>query len=551
MFMKFVLFLLVLMPVLIGQPAVPPRADAVLDDLQARVSRALSSLRERPPLTQQELRGKLERSLGLDRVLVQDDVGAQLYTPLSGSDRMPAVIVVEPHSDKSGVSQEVLPATLARLGFLTIVVDTFGDHSRFDRLAAGITPETLMQIHIRSALSYLLSRSDVDSERIALVADSFAGTIAAGMNPELSAVVLTHGSPDLEEEHSAMRNPGVADLPDGCLIVPGLLDYVDATKMFAAIAPRPLLLFEARRTVWDNIREIYASQGSQARLTQGFEMYGSQEWRMAIYRWLQAHLMNDSFVEVSETGDPANVVKGRLPAPPSPQPRETPQPEQITQALLDGLLGAQLPAPKWSIVMQVAPSQRVAVFTQPGIEIPMTVLRPGDEGGGNQNGIVVVFSDAGRESLKDDPFLIEAVRRNWMIWLVDPRGFGEMKSTADAFVFAASTLLGENFAWRQAADIARIITEYALPMLPHRVGLYATGKLSSLVAGYAVTIAGSKSPEWIIVREGPVAVEDYAQLPLYAVPFATQNVFAPQDLFRAISGNAVFFGEPPADFVWR
>jgi hypothetical protein len=390
----------------------------------------------------------------------------------------------------------------------------------------------------------------VDPARIGLVADSLAGTLAAGLNPELSAVVLTHAAPDLKEELAAMRSLGPADLPDGCLIVTDLLDYADSTRLLGAIAPRPLLLFESRRQVLEGVRDAYSLRGAQAQLREREEMPGSTEWRMEIYRWLRTQLMNDPSFDIRESDSPANMTKGRLPAPPSVQARDVPQPQKVTQALLDRLLGTQIPMAKKSLLLQCEVSQRITVTTQPGIDIPMTVLRPGPQGCGYQNGTLVAFSDTGREALKDDPFLAEAVRRNWIVLLVDPRGFGEMKSTADAFVFAASTLIGENFAWRQAADIARI-AEIFTDLLPHRVGIYANGKLASLVAGYAVNIAGTERLEWLAVRDGPLAADDLSRLPLYAVPLATQDVFAHRDLFTAMPSNALFFGEPPGDLNRR
>lgn len=550
--MKLGFLLLSLVSVSIAQPAAPnptSLANAVWNDLQERASQAITSLQSQVPLPVAELRARLERSLSLNRVSIPDDAGAQLYLPPSGDARMPAVIVLEPHSDKSNLAQEVFPASLSRLGLLTIVVDTFPDHSRFDRLIAGVTPETLMQAHVRSALTYLRSRSDVDPARIGLVADSFAGTIAAVLNPELSAVVLTHAAPDLKEELAAMRNLSPADLPDGCLIVPGLLDYADSIRLLSAVAPRPLLLFESRQQVLEGVRDSYSSQGVRALLREREDRFGSAEWRMEVYRWLGMQLTNRSF-DVQESDGPVNVTRGRLPASPVMPGSDVPRSQPVTQALLDRLLGAQIPMAKKSFVVQVAASQVTTVTTQPGIGIPMTVLRPGPLGAGYQTGIIVAFSDAGRDALKDDPFLVEAVRKNWMVLLADPRGLGELKPTSDAFVFAASTLLGENFVWRQAADIARI-AEIAMDPLPHRVSIYANGKLASLIAGYAANIAGGERLEWLAVRDGPLTADDLFRLPLYAVPLATQDVFDLQDLFGAMPSNALFIGEPPVDLNRR
>jgi hypothetical protein len=265
---------------------------------------------------------------------------------------------------------------------------------------------------------------------------------------------------------------------------------------------------------------------------------------MEIYRWLRSQLMKDAASEISETPDPADVLRGRIASPPA-QPRDTQQ-----TSLVD-LLGSPLPAAKDNFyVAQCAPSQRTTTTTQPRFEIPMTVLRPGPLGCGDQDGIIIAFADEGRAAIENDPFLLDAVRHNWMVWIVDARGLGELKSNADAFIFTSSVLLGENFAWRQASDIGRI-TENASRFLPHQTGIYAKGKLASLLAGYALNIAGHERLTWMIVRDGPLTNADLSALPIHAIPIGAQNVFTPADLFRTMPANNLFFGAPPEDFNWR
>jgi hypothetical protein len=179
--------------------------------------------------------------------------------------------------------------------------------------------------------------------------------------------------------------------------------------------------------------------------------------------------MTEAASDIAETSDPADVIRGRIASPPA-QPRDT------QQTPLADLLGAPLPTASSIRVLQCAATyERITRTTQPSFEIPMSLLRPGPLGCGHHDGTLVAFADEGRISLENDPFLLEAVQRNWMVWIVDPRGIGELKSTADAFIFTSSVLLGENFAWRQAADIARI-TEMASDGLPHQTGIYAKGQ---------------------------------------------------------------------------
>jgi hypothetical protein len=166
-----------------------------------------------------------------------------------------------------------------------------------------------------------------------------------------------------------------------------------------------------------------------------------------------------------------------------------------------------------SIALQIAKVQRVVFTTQPGMDVPVVVLRPGPEGGAQQTGILVAVDDRGKEALASDPVVVEALKRVWMVWAIDPRGIGELETQKPGWVFAVSLLLGENFVWRQGWDIRRIVEFAADSTATHRVGLYARGHNAALAATYAVAAAQGPAPEWAALRNGFVSFRQFLERP--------------------------------------
>jgi hypothetical protein len=195
-----------------------------------------------------------------------------------------------------------------------------------------------------------------------------------------------------------------------------------------------------------------------------------------------------------------------------------------------------------SIAVQPARRQTIAVTTQPGIRIPMTVLRPGPQGADPENGRLFALDDRGRETLDSDDVIREAVSRCWMVYLIDPRGIGELNPRAGGFVFAASMLLGENFTWRQAADVARIAA-----FVPHPpAGLYARGKLATLIAAYVAATVDRNTLEWVTLRDPIAALDGATGMPLFALPFHCRGAFDIPGLLRFAKPRLVVMDDPAA-----
>ncbi len=189
--------------------------------------------------------------------------------------------------------------------------------------------------------------------------------------------------------------------------------------------------------------------------------------------------------------------------------------------------------------LQVAQQQRIKIDTQPGFEVPVTVFRPGPEGADPETGDLIAMADAGRALLTDDEIVREAVRRGWMVWAVDPRGIGELRTDNEGFVFGVSLLLGENFVWRQAADIVRIAGLLGRSAPSHRTMLYARGKNMSLAAAYAAVAYQGSQLESVVLRDAISSLPKTADYPPYIVPFGVRDAFEFSDLIHSAKAKVV------------
>lgn len=155
------------------------------------------------------------------------------------------------------------------------------------------------------------------------------------------------------------------------------------------------------------------------------------------------------------------------------------------------------------------------------------------------------MNDKGRDLLATDEIVQEELHRGWEVWAIDPRGIGELKSDNEGFIFAMSLLLGENFVWRQASDIIRIIAQASNSTSTHRVALYACGKETSLAAAYAAATADSHElPEWVVMRQAVLSFSTATDVEPHFWPFDTLNTFDIPDLISAARPRTVSITRP-------
>jgi hypothetical protein len=141
------------------------------------------------------------------------------------------------------------------------------------------------------------------------------------------------------------------------------------------------------------------------------------------------------------------------------------------------------------------------------------------------------MDDEQQESLASDPIVQQALRRDYLVFEMDPRGFGEIAVQRPAWEFATSLLLGDNFVWRQAWDIRTLADELCDSFnSKHSVALYARGPNSSLAANYAIKLLSSSCLDWAVLRGGYTSLRQFLDYPAAMKPAAAGQTI-PYDYF--------------------
>ncbi len=292
-----------------------------------RFVEALGGFPDRTPL-----RARITRALERDdyrvEMLVYESlpgfyVTANVYVPKGGSPPYPAVLGVAGHSanGKTSATYQHAWISMAKRGFLVLAYDPPGQGERslyFDpdlgrsRVGIGTREHTLSGLQalltghhfaryelwdgIR-AVDYLLTRDDVDPERLAVAGNSGGGTQAAYLavvEPRLTAVI---SSCYMTSWKQLWFEPGPQDAEQD---LPGFLsDGLDFPDFAFAFAPRPFQILSATRdffpiagarSTYEEARRIYERLGHSDRM--GFFEYDdthgwSKPRREATYRWLE------------------------------------------------------------------------------------------------------------------------------------------------------------------------------------------------------------------------------------------------------------------------
>ena len=294
---------------------VTDREAAMLDNLERRAREALAAIpRSRTARDadrmREPLRRELERSLGVGRLpwppalrprvvgtlrrdgyriekvvyesLPGSPVPAHLYVP-EGLDRpAPAVLFYPGHwwpDSKARPDFQAFCINMARLGFVVLSFDPFGqgergvssrDHRRTEALLVGVAQQGFAEYETRCALEYLLSRPEVDPERVGITGASGGGYntwITAALDDRIAAAVPVVGTSEFAEQIRVCRPLDWYHAAEHCHFVPGLIRYANNHELLAMAAPKPVLIIAASqdqsfpvagvREVADYGRELY------------------------------------------------------------------------------------------------------------------------------------------------------------------------------------------------------------------------------------------------------------------------------------------------------
>jgi dienelactone hydrolase len=281
--------------------------------------------------------GTLQRDgYTVDRLCFQSLPGlyvtANLYRPadVPAGDKLPAVLYVCGHGHRGpeGVktSYQCQPIWFAKHGYVCLIVDTLdrgevkslhrGLYSEGRRwwLSRGYTPAGVECLNGMRAIDYLISRPDVDPERIAVTGISGGGAATfwiAAADERVKAAVPVSGMADLQ----AYVADNKTDVHCDCMLLPNAFAW-PWTRIAALVAPRPLLFvnsdndrffpMDANERIINRLERLYGILGAgdmvDSVMSVGDHAY-RKDIRQAIYRFINTHLKNDPSVVTDSEQD--------------------------------------------------------------------------------------------------------------------------------------------------------------------------------------------------------------------------------------------------------
>jgi len=302
----------------------PPAAQR--NPLQERIVALMGGLpADKAPLNARTTGGFSRASYRVEHVVFESLPGfrvtANLYLPSEGKEPFPAVLGTAGHSDigKANGTYQSVWISLARRGYVVLAYDPPGQGERFEyldkstgksRLGAGV-PEHIqagMQCLLTGttiaryfawdgvrAFDYLLTRKEVDPNRIAVAGNSGGGTqsaLLAAAEPRLAAVV---SSCYMTGWGQLIEKPGPQDMEQ---IIPGFLAAgLDFPDFIRAFGRKPFLISSAvkdyfpiegaRRTF-----QITRDEGLPVEMVEADEQHGwTKPLREGAYRFLDKHFL--------------------------------------------------------------------------------------------------------------------------------------------------------------------------------------------------------------------------------------------------------------------
>ncbi len=252
-------------------------------------------------------------------------VTANLYRPknIAKGQHLPAVLYVCGHSSRGRSGNKTAFQShgiwFARHGYICLILDTLqlgeiaGIHhgtyreGRWWWHSRGYTPAGVECLNGIRGIDYLVSRPDVDPERIAVTGISGGGAATfwiAAADERAKVAVPVSGMADLMSYVPNRVINGHCD----CMFLYNTFQW-PWTNIAALVASRPLLFVNSDQ---DSIFPMDANQRVINRLEQVYSLYGAgdfvdsvvsmgghayrQDIRQAVYRFINMHLKNDASV---------------------------------------------------------------------------------------------------------------------------------------------------------------------------------------------------------------------------------------------------------------
>ncbi|MFL5240638.1 MAG: alpha/beta hydrolase family protein [Gemmataceae bacterium] len=255
-------------------------------------------------------------------------VTANLYRPKEAKGKLPAILYVCGHSDRGRDGNKTAfqdhGLWFANNGYVCLIVDTLqlgeipGIHHgtyglrekrpvevRMWWQALGYTPAGVECWNGIRGIDYLISRPEVDGERIGVTGISGGGAATfwiAAADERVKVAVPVSGMSDLESYVTNKVINGHCD----CMFLVNTYAW-EWTTIAALIAPRPLLFansdkdpifpMDGNRRIIERLRQAYKMYGKPD-LVDDYVSHGGHDYRpdlrIAVFKWLNKHLKNET-----------------------------------------------------------------------------------------------------------------------------------------------------------------------------------------------------------------------------------------------------------------
>ncbi|MFC1607492.1 prolyl oligopeptidase family serine peptidase [Candidatus Latescibacterota bacterium] len=458
------------------------RTKAKLDSERSKLRKefrfmlGLEPLPERTPLHITHVRTIDRAEYTIDVVHFQSLPGfyvtANIYKPNAGKAPYPAVIWGPGHSNHPNGAKalrQLYAIPWVRDGYICMMIDPIqvaevygvhrGTHSwdRYDWFARGYTPAGIEVWNAMRAVDYLLTRSDVDSDRLTINGVSGGGHLSwmtGAADERITVVQPVAGTADVQAHVELDLQRRHCD----CAYFINTYRH-DWPTLAALICPRPLLMHnssedgyyppEGYTRVLERAQEIYANSGAPGR-TAMFEVPGHhgyfQSQREKAVEWSNRWLFNR---DTTVKEHPFDEVPGEQLAALDGKTPENAINDRIHELLIPAA-SLNLPVTKrgWeervggvmkdltSVVFRNMPITRsgrkvtdtgnggFVIETEPGILIGMSEYIPGGAGDKHPS-LIYIASPGDTESsawnfLRTYPYLDDSTGR----YIVYPRGIG-------------------------------------------------------------------------------------------------------------------------------
>jgi cephalosporin-C deacetylase-like acetyl esterase len=248
-------------------------------------------------------------------------VSCNLYRPKKITGKLPAVLYVCGHSgrgrDGNKTAFQDHGMWFASNGYVCLIVDTLqlGEvkgvhHGTYNRgrwwwQARGYTPAGVECWNGIRAIDYLLSRPEVDRDRLAVTGISGGGAATfwiAAADDRVKCAVPVSGMSDLESYVAQKVINGHCD----CMFLYNTYQW-NWTTIAALVAPRPLLFcnsdhdtifpMDGNERIIERLRKLYKMYG-KPELVDAHVSHGGHDYRpdlrIAVFKWINKHVKNDT-----------------------------------------------------------------------------------------------------------------------------------------------------------------------------------------------------------------------------------------------------------------